>query len=346
MTRPHAILLGLGALAVAAAAALLYPGVSPAPEKTASQTETLRCLVAASEESASPHPGMVWIPGGTLKPGDTVYPEEGPFETVEVMGFWMDRHEVTNAEFAQFVEATGYVTRAERKADPAAHPGMPQDMLAPGAAVFVMPEMVENGNIAQWWRYIEGANWRHPGGPGTSIENRGHFPVVALAYDDVAAYARWKGRALPSEAQWEWAARGGRASTPDHQQPKEANTWQGVFPVMNTQEDGFAGVAPVGCFQPNDFGLYDMVGNVWEWTSDLFRADRFGQAGGGPDNPSASLGRASASLPRHVIKGGSFLCAPNYCMRYRPGSRQPQDADLGSSHLGFRTILIAPPPNS
>jgi formylglycine-generating enzyme required for sulfatase activity len=162
------------------------------------------------------------------------------------------------------------------------------------------------------------------GGPDTSIEGRGEFPVVALAYEDIEAYAKWKGRALPSEAQWEWAARAGAPHTDDHPQPKDANTWQGVFPLINTNEDGFAGVAPVGCFKPNAYGLYDMIGNVWEWTADEFK------------------GHAPKA---RVIKGGSYLCAPNYCLRYRPAARQPQEEDLGTSHLGFRTVLNAPGPH-
>lgn len=283
-----------------------------------------RCLDPSADVSGA-HPGMVYVPGGEFQMGDTVYAEEGPVRKQSVGGFWIDRHEVTNDEFAAFVKATGYVTVAERAVDAATHPDLPADMREPGAVVFVMPNEVDgSGNIAQWWQYIPGANWRHPGGPATSIEGHGSFPVVAVAYEDVAAYAKWKGRALPNEAQWEWAARGGDPrATMDHEQPKDANSWQGVFPVMNTAEDGFVGLAPSGCYKPNGFGLYDMIGNVWEWTRDDYQSDP----------------------KRRVIKGGSYLCAPNYCMRYRAGSRQGQEADLAASHLGFRTILEAPPPS-
>jgi formylglycine-generating enzyme required for sulfatase activity len=283
-----------------------------------------RCLDPSADASGA-HPGMVYVPGGEFQMGDTVYAEEGPVRKQSVGGFWIDRHEVTNDEFAAFVKATGYVTVAERAVDAATHPDLPADMREPGAVVFVMPNEVDgSGNIAQWWQYIPGANWRHPGGPATSIEGHGSFPVVAVAYEDVAAYAKWKGRALPNEAQWEWAARGGDpCATMDHEQPKDANSWQGVFPVMNTGEDGFVGLAPSGCYKPNGFGLYDMIGNVWEWTRDDYQSDP----------------------KRRVIKGGSYLCAPNYCMRYRAGSRQGQEADLAASHLGFRTILEAPPPS-
>ncbi|HEY4345757.1 MAG TPA: formylglycine-generating enzyme family protein [Parvibaculum sp.] len=281
-----------------------------------------RCLDATLDASGA-HSGMVYVPGGTFQMGDTVYEEEGPVHAMSVKGFWIDRHEVTNDEFSAFVKATGYVTVAERPVDAATHPDLSADMREPGAVVFVMPNNVDgSGNIAQWWQYIPGANWRHPGGPQTNIDGHGRFPVVAVAYDDVTAYAKWKGRALPSEAQWEWAARGGAPATADHEQPKDANSWQGVFPVMNTGEDGFVGLAPSGCYKPNGFGLYDMIGNVWEWTRDDYRSDP----------------------KRRVIKGGSYLCAPNYCMRYRAGSRQGQEADLAASHLGFRTILEASGP--
>lgn len=281
----------------------------------------LSCEMAAGEPS--PHEGMVWVPGGRFVMGDTYYPEEQPLREVEVDGFWMDRTEVTNAEFAAFVDATGYVTVAERPVDTVRNPGLPPDMQKPGAVVFIMPNNVDgSGNIAQWWQYVPGANWRQPGGPGTSIEGRDDFPVTAIAYEDALAYAEWKGRTLPTEAQWEWASREADPEKPNsREQPKEANTWQGLFPVINLAEDGFAGIAPVGCFAPNRLGLHDMMGNLWEWTADAY-----------------------AGAPRsRVIKGGSWLCAPSYCLRYRPGARQPQEEDLATTHLGFRTILVAPP---
>lgn len=281
------------------------------------------CLQTA-DDASSPHPGMVWVKGGRFIMGDTLYPEEGPLREVSVDGFWMDRTEVTNAEFAAFVEATGYVTVAERPVDETLHPGLPPEMRKPGAVVFIMPNDVSGmGDISQWWQYVPGANWRQPGGPDTSIEGKDHFPVTAIAYEDALAYATWKGRTLPTEAQWEWAARGANPDAPaPRAQPKQANTWQGLFPVINEAEDGFVGIAPVGCFEPNELGLHDMIGNLWEWTADAYE--------GAPG--------------RHVIKGGSWLCAPSYCLRYRPGARQPQEVDLATTHLGFRTILIAPPP--
>ena len=271
---------------------------------------------------------MVYVPAGNFTMGDRVYMEEAPVENVHVDAFWIDRHEVTNAQFAEFVAATGYVTRAERPLDPALYPDLPEELRVPGAVVFVQPQsVVDLADINQWWRFVPGANWRHPGGPQTGIEGREQFPVVALAVEDAQAYAQWKGRQLPTEAQWEWAARGADPNAlPSREQPKEANSWQGIFPVANGADDGFVGLAPVGCFAPNPLGLYDMIGNVWEWTSDPY-TDR--------------TGRPAAASARNVIKGGSYLCAPNYCMRYRPGARQGQEADLPTGHIGFRTVLPA-----
>ena len=307
------------------------------------RNEPLQCALPAQPAGAA-HPGMVWIAGGSFEFGDTTYAEEQPVRTVTVSGFWMDRTEVSNDEFAVFAKATGYVTVAERAVDAALHPGTPSDLQKPGAVVFVMPNDTNGkGQITQWWRYIPGANWRHPGGPQTSIEGHGAFPVVTVTIEDAQAYARWKGSTLPSEAQWEWAARAGQTrAAQDHDQPKQANTWQGLFPVANSAEDGFVGLAPTGCYPPNASGLFDMIGNVWELTTDLYQPHHRDIHGTVPDQVPSGL-RAGQPAQR-VIKGGSFLCAPNYCMRYRSGARQPQDEDLGASHLGFRTILIAPAP--
>lgn len=299
---------------------------------------------------------MVWVPAGSFEIGDNVYPEEGPRRRVTLDGFWMDRTEVTNDQFAQFVQATGHVTVAERDVDAKLHVGLPPEMRKPGAVVFVGPVDASGqtkGSATQWWRYIPGAQWRHPGGPGTSIERRGAFPVVAITYEDAMAYAKWKGRALPTEAQWEWAARAAQVqqAAPMQDQPKQANTWQGLFPVLNSGDDGFVGLAPVGCYAPNALGLLDMIGNVWELTADVWtpsHAARSGtkDAGASTDaisDPTTSPARPDAPKQR-VIKGGSHLCAPNYCMRYRAGARQGQDEDLAIGHLGFRTVLLAPGP--
>ena len=290
---------------------------------------------------------MVWVPAGEFAFGDSVYPEEQPVRQTKVAGFWIDRTEITNDAFAQFVQATGYVTVAERAVDPALHPGLPPEMRQPGAVVFVMPNAVTGkGDLTQWWRYLPGANWRHPGGPATTIAGRGAFPVVTVTIEDALAYAKWKGHTVPSEAQWEWAARAGQpASAQEPAQPAQANTWQGLFPVVNSAEDGFVGLAPVGCYAPNAWGLFDMVGNVWELTTDRWTPTHADgdNAGAAPD-PLVAAPARPAGVGQHVIKGGSFLCAPNYCMRYRAGARQPQDDDLGASHLGFRTVLLAPGP--
>ena len=317
----------------------------------ASKAEVLQCALPA-QASGSQHSGMVWVPSGSFELGDNVYPEEGPLRRIKLEGFWIDRTEVTNDQFAQFTKATGYLTVAEREVDAKQHPGLPPEMRKPGAVVFVSPlgaggASQEGANATQWWRYIPGAQWRHPGGPGTSTEGRGAFPVVAIAYADALAYARWKGRSLPSEAQWEWAARGAQTQVmPAQDQPKQANTWQGLFPVHNSGEDGFVGLAPVGCYAPNALGLFDMIGNVWELTADAWTPNHAARPLSPSDthaDPTTPPARSGAPLQR-VIKGGSHLCAPNWCMRYRAGARQAQDEDLAVSHLGFRTVLNAPGP--
>ena len=305
-------------------------------------TEPLTCRETGTTES-SPYPGMVWIPAGSFAFGDTVYPEEQPIRQTTVTGFWMDRTEVTNAQFQEFVKATGYVTTAERPVDPIAHAGLPPELLKPGAVVFISPtELTRGGDVRQWWQYIPGANWRHPAGPKSSITGRESHPVVSVTIEDAQAYARWKGHDLPSEKEWEWAASGGQAARPgDRNQPEDANTWQGLFPVTNQALDGFAGASPVACFRANSFGLFDMIGNVWELTSDPYTESHNPQDNLPPDQapPAQRLGQPGG---RHVIKGGSFLCAPNYCMRYRAGARQGQENDLATSHVGFRTVLRAP----
>jgi formylglycine-generating enzyme required for sulfatase activity len=327
------IVMSTGLAAVGALAFVTRPSTGATQAPAAPRV----CLAVGPSE---PRRGMVWVPAGDYAEGDTVYPEEGPVTPAHVGGFWMDRHEVTNAQFAAFVAATGYVTQAERPVDPATHTGLPPDMLEPGAVVFSMPKSVDGAqDISQWWRYTPGANWRHPAGPGSTIAGHEDYPVVEVTHADALAYARWAHRTLPTEAEWEWAARGGeRRASMDHDQPANANTWQGVFPVMNSGEDGFVGLAPSGCYPPNRYGLYDMIGNVWELTADVYRPGH--GAAGAPDEAPARDGAAT----QYVIKGGSFLCAPNYCARYRSGSREGQEADLAASHVGFRTILRAPGP--
>lgn len=270
---------------------------------------------------AMPKQDFVWIAGATFTMGaDDRLAEEGPARQVTLPGFWMSTHEVTNAEFAAFVRATGYKTLAER--DPPPLPGAPPDMLVPGSAVFTAPT---DGN-PQWWRWVVGAEWRHPAGPATTIAGHDRDPVVQIGYDDALAFARWKGMALPSEEQWEMAAATGGADRDvpvDAQGRPQANYYQGVFPVRDLGTDGFVGRAPVACFAADKHGVHDLIGNVWEWTTS----------------------RASADV--NVIKGGSFLCAANYCARYRPAARQFQERSLGTDHIGFRLIdpaRGAPPP--
>lgn len=333
MSRRAALLAGLAVL-VCAVCMSIYR-TETRPRTVATVTECLHM----EDEAGLPHHGMVWVPGGDYVMGDSVYPEEGPFRRVHVDGFWMDRHEVSNRDFAAFVQATGYVTDAEKPLDPRKHPDLPARMRVPGAMVFVMPSLVDGrADVSQWWRFVPGANWRHPAGPGSTIAGHENFPVVEVTYNDALAYARWRGRDLPGEEEWEWAARGADPKAhPDHEQPKDANTWQGVFPVINSGEDGFVGLAPSGCYKPNRLGLYDMIGNVWEWTKSAFTPDHSGVEG--YTLPADAMPQAQVSEQiTYTIKGGSFLCAPNYCMRYRPGAREGQEADLGASHLGFRTI--------
>lgn len=274
--------------------------------------------------------GMVRVAAGRFRMGsDRHFPEERPARDAQVGTFLIDRHEVTNAQFARFVAATGHVTVAERPVDAARYPGAPAELLQPGGFVFHQPEA--NATLADfrlWWRYRPGADWRHPEGPGSGIADRMNHPVVHVTREDALAYARWLGRDLPTEVEWEFAARGGLEGKEfawgDEKTPSgqwQANVWQGRFPVSNRMLDGFAGTAPVGCFERNGFGLADMAGNVWELTKDDYADLRGPQAG------------------MAVVKGGSHLCADNYCFRYRPSARQPAALDSGTVHIGFRTVL-------
>jgi sulfatase modifying factor 1 len=314
--------------------------------------------VAGAPAGAAPAPGMRWIPGGTFRMGDErFYPEERPVHAVAVDGFWMDRYQVTNREFARFVEATGYVTVAERRPDPALYPGAPPENLVPGSLVFHRTlGPVNLRDLSQWWTWTPGADWRHPEGPGSSLKGRGRRPVVHVAYEDAEVYAAWAGKALPTEAEWERAARGGLEGAifpwGDEHFPggkAMANTWQGEFPWQNLRLDGYEGTSPVGAFPPNGYDLCDMAGNVWEWTDDWYTsrhpedADKpccvpHNPRGGGMEG-SYDPSQPQFQIPRKVIKGGSHLCAPNYCLRYRPAARRPQAVDTGMAHLGFRCIV-------
>jgi formylglycine-generating enzyme required for sulfatase activity len=298
---------------------------------------------------------MRWIPAGEFRMGsEDFYPEERPVHRVAVDGFWMDERPVTAAEFRRFVRETGYVTFCERPLDPALYPDADSDLLVPGSLVFRKTAgPVDVRDFRNWWEYVPGAYWKRPEGPGSTINGRDRHPVVQVAYEDAEAYARWAGKELPTEAEWEYAARGrldgavfswGDEHFPDGE--PMANTWQGEFPWQNLKLDGFEGASPVGSFPPNDYGLYDMTGNVWEWTTDFFtpcHPDEVEKPCCIPRNPRVAGDEESLAegetIPRRVIKGGSHLCAPNYCLRYRPAARQGEAVDTSTGHIGFRCVV-------
>lgn len=302
--------------------------------------------------------GMIFVGAGTFWMGsDRHYPEERPAHRVSVDGFFIDETPVTNTQFAAFVAATGYRTFAESAPDPRDYPGILPEMLYAGSLVFREPKgRVDLHDWTQWWSFLEGANWRRPYGQASSIEGRDDHPVVHVTHHDALAYARWKGKDLPTEAEWEFAARGGLEQaefawgselTPAGRHM--ANTWQGPFPTVNHNQDGYSRTSPVKAFPPNGYGLYDMIGNVWEWTSDWFSTQHEADTTKAcciPQNPRGGLESASydpcqpeTKIPRKVLKGGSHLCAPNYCRRYRPAARHPEAIDTSTSHVGFRCVI-------
>jgi formylglycine-generating enzyme len=325
----RAVLLPVGAVVVTAAIWLLARSNGLGAHDGAA----LHVAACGPTPLESPYPGMAFVPAASFSMGsDNTFPEEGPVSQRSVAGFWMDRTEVTNAQFAEFVAATSYHTLAERGVRLA--PALDSPVVA-GSAVFrPQGEGSRVPGLESWWTFVPGASWREPEGPGSSLEGRELEPVVHIAFEDAAAYAEWAGRSLPSEEQFELAAQTSvrRNAGGEH----AANTWQGRFPVQNDPVDGYSGVAPVACYEPNALGLYDMVGNVWEWTASAYypRHDFAAKVeypdGFDPNQPGE---------PVAVLKGGSYLCAPEYCMRYRPQARIGQSRGLGASHIGFRTVL-------
>ena len=325
---------------------------------------TFAPTVSNSPTAPGPAPaGMVWIPGGEFSMGSTVESESLcslpgvtrdalPVHRVYVDGFWMDATELTNEEFEKFVNATGYMTVAERTPTKEEFPGAPPENLVAGSTVFTPTKnKVALDNYYQWWRYQPGANWRHPEGPQSAIKGKEKYPVVQIAYDDAVAYAKWAGKRLPTEAEWEFAARGGLTgklySWGDDFRPNDkpmANTYQGKFPVKDTGADGFAGLAPVASFAPNGYGLYDVAGNAWEWTSDWYRPDYYSElaklgVARNPKGPESSNDPSEPGSKKRVQRGGSYLCTDQYCSRYMVGTRGKGEVSTASNHLGVRFVM-------
>jgi formylglycine-generating enzyme required for sulfatase activity len=315
-------------------------------------------IVASGKSS---YAGMVKIPGGDYQMGAADKdgrPDEYPQHAVHVDGFYMDATEVTNAMFMQFVKATGYVTTAEQAPDweelkkqlPPGTPKPADSLLVAASLVFTPPSKpVALNDVSQWWQWVKGANWKHPEGPGSSIQGKDNYPVVQVSWNDAMAYAKWAGKRLPTEAEWEWAARAGLTNQPftwgsepvEKGQPK-ANIWQGHFPDRNTATDGYARIAPVKSFAANAYGLYDIAGNVWEWCSDWYRSDYYAQAGTkksvNPKGPASSYDPQEPAVPKRVVRGGSFLCHASYCASYRVSARMKTSPDTGLEHTGFRCV--------
>ncbi|GGZ15556.1 hypothetical protein GCM10007049_04620 [Echinicola pacifica] len=353
------------AIAVIAVSCETKSTTDQAGEEADTAQNTISKIEDAQAEPGQKQDGMVWIPGGEFMMGtdeEDAYPAEKPAVKRRVNGFWMDETEVTNAQYTKFTEETGYITVAERDLDweemkkqlPPDTPKPEESLMKAGSMVFFPPSQpVDKGDISNWWKWVTGANWRHPEGPETDLKGRMDHPVVHIAYEDAVAYADWAGKRLPTEAEWEFAARGGimnkRYSWGDELRPNGkimANTFQGNFPNANKGEDGFMGTAPVKNFEPNQYGLYDIIGNVWELTDDWFDAIKFQRLAGSAPKLDATMNQCynptNPYAQERVIKGGSYLCSDNYCINYRPSARQGHAYDSGTSNVGFRCIKESP----
>ncbi|MFT3680129.1 MAG: formylglycine-generating enzyme family protein [Ferruginibacter sp.] len=320
---------------------------SPILCKPPSRLPAKKVKPPGSITASTGHQAMILVTGGNFEMGSNEFADSKPVHTVAVNNFWMDEHEVTNAQFAAFVKATNYITLAERPLQQEDFPGVPADRLVAGSAVFVPPARpVSLDDYMQWWHYTPGANWRQPQGPSSSIEGKDNEPVVQVSYEDAAAYAKWAGKRLPTEAEWEYAARAGQPNSKfywgNELEPGGkwvANIFQGHFPDHNLTEDGYTATAPVKSFPANKFGLYDMDGNVWEWCSDLYRPDYYNSSPSkDPKGPADSYDPEEPGVEKHVQRGGSFLCSDEYCIRYKAGSRGKGETGSASNNLGFRCV--------
>ena len=355
LRRCGATLLAVPALALTVIACTHHEQPSTTGMFAVASSDTSTCqptVVAQSRPDPAPHAGMVWIPGGEFSMGsdNPKFDDARPWHRVRLHGFWISATTVTNDEFAQFVKATGYVTVAERKPNPADFPNAPPQNLVPGSLVFTPPDHpVELNDDRQWWRYVPGANWRHPSGPASSIAGRGRYPVVQVSYEDALAYARWVRKRLPTEAEYEYAERGGLSCKPyawgDVFTPaghEMANTFHGHFPDKSTAKNNKPDALPVGSFPPNGYGLYDMSGNVWIWTADWYQAGYYktlaaaGTVTVDPRGPPFSYDPKEPGVPKRVLRGGSFLCTDQFCSRYEVGGRGQEEPSSAANHIGFR----------
>lgn len=360
MIRLFALLLAPSCAFASSCAKLHAPAATSVGMFASSAADGSACRPGIPAPREHPRPvkdraGMVWIPGGEFSMGSSnpKFSDTRPWHRVRLSGFWIDKTELTNDDFAKFVRATGYVTVAERRPKASDFPGVPREKLVAGSLVFTPPtHPVELNDDRQWWRYIKGANWRHPEGPGSDLRGRGHYPVVQIAFADAQAYARWAGKRLPTEAEFEYAERGGLDCKPyawgDEFQPNGkdmANTFHGHFPDKSDGPHGRAGTMPVASYAANGFGLYDMSGNVWEWTSDWYRADyyaqleRAGQVAVNPKGPAKSYDPGEPGVKKHSVRGGSFLCTDQFCSRYEVGGRGETEPNSSANHIGVRFVL-------